>query len=427
MEVFLTNAGLYGAGTGAFLLSYLAFSPVTRDLVVFLSRAAQITIFRYRHWLWALGGICLGLLIARGTFGLLGLTWGAAIVGTAHPAWLIIVGFTIAVLSLAFWATYVPVVMAPPRNHKTVSAAEADKILMPDAVVLGLAMGATARAYPRHLIARPHWFNDIIDEKPLMISYCILCNSGQAFVARLKNGRPLNLRNMTAYNNNTVYCDVETGNFIQQLEGKVIYGPDVGQELESYPMVMARWAEWKRLYPHTTVYYAPPATLRDRVVQKMLETMIPIEKLAARAKPWHLLRETADRRLPAMAFVFGVEIGGDTCAFPVTALQHRPVINDTVGGVPIVMLFSPGRNIGQLFSRRVGSQMLTFAPIVDADDVAVAEDKETRTRWALTGRAIAGPLAGRQLETLPHFNQLFWFSWAAFKPATRINAGADGD
>lgn len=32
------------------------------------------------------------------------------------------------------------------------------------------------------------------------------------------------------------------------------------------------------------------------------------------------------------------------------------------------------------------------------------------------------PVAGRVLESIPHFNKLFWFSWVLFKPKTRIHA-----
>jgi hypothetical protein len=419
---------LYIAGVGALLLSYLAFSPMTRDLVVFLSRDAQIAIFKRRRLLWAIGLVCLGLLGLRAVVGSLGLDAAGALaraVGSAGPSWLWILAVTALLLGLAFWATYVPVVMAPPKTHKTVNPHEADRFLRPDSVVLGLAMDGVVRAYPRDLIARPHWFNDIVGGKSLMISYCILCNSGQAFVPRLKNGERLDLRNMTAFDNNTIYHDVRSGNFIQQLEGKVIRGPDEGEMLEAYPVVMARWSDWKTLHPGTMVYYAPPVTLRDRVVQRMLETMIPISKLAARAKPWHLVRKPLDARLPAMSFVFGVEVNQDACAYPLTSLRTSPVLNDEVGGEPIVVLFDLALDIGAVFSRRLDSHRLTFSAIPKSESGAVARDQETRSGWDVAGRAVDGPLAGRTLQALPHYNQLFWFSWAAFKPGTRIRTDED--
>ncbi len=416
MLQLIANFLLYALGTGALLTSYLAFSPMTRDLVVFLSRDQQITIFKYRRLLWAVGIACLAALLLRA---LLPLFDGPTFLGVAHWAWLIITVPTVLLLSLAFWAMYVPVVMAAPKRHIVAGIAEADGFLQPDSIILGLAMGDKVRAYPRDLIARPHWFNDEVGGRPVMISYCILCNSGQAFIPVLKNGARLDLRNMTAFDNNTIYHCNNTGNFIQQLDARVISGPDEGETLESFPVIMARWDEWKRLHPETDVFYAPPETLRDRIVQKMLMTMIPLSRLAARDEPWHLVRKEIDTRLPAMSFVFGVQIAGDACAYPVTALADNPVVNDTVGGEPVAVFYDAAHDIGQVFSRRAGDRTLTFT----ATDSAIARDEETGSTWSVSGKALGGELAGTQLDAAPHWNQLFWFSWAAFKPGTKINTG----
>jgi hypothetical protein len=418
MQSWIINLALYLAGTGAALWAYLAFSPMTRDLVAFLSRDAQIAIFRHRHTYWGVSGVCAVLLLARIISALTGADAGAQ---TGNWIWLAITLVTLAGLAVLYWAMYVPVVMAPPRQHHLVSIDEADSFLRPESTVLGIEMAGEVRAYPRDLIARPHWFNDELGGKPLMISYCILCNSGQAFVPVLEDGRRLELRNMTAFDNNTIYYCVKTGNFIQQLDARVIRGPNEGERLQSYPVIMAGWKEWKRLHPDTRVYYAPPITLRDRTVQKLLMTMIPLSRLAARDKPWHVVRRAIDGRLPAMAFVFGVEIGGDACAYPAKALESNPVVNDTVGGTPIVILFDRQHNIGEVFLRQVADHTLSFEPTSDNGDSLVARDLETGTTWNVSGHALAGPLAGSALSPAPHWNQLFWFSWSTFKPGTRVH------
>jgi len=418
MQSLIINLVLYLAGTGSALWAYLAFSPMTRDLVAFLSRDAQIDIFRHRHIYWSVSGACLGLLLLLIISALAGTNAGAQ---TGNWVWLGIVLVTLAGLGILYWAMYVPVVMAPPRRHQLVSIDEADGFLQPESIILGIEMAGEVRAYPRDLIARPHWFNDELDGKPLMISYCILCNSGQAFVPILKDGRQLDLRNMTAFDNNTIYSCMKTGNFIQQLDGRVIRGPNEGEVLESYPVIMARWQEWKRLHPNTQVYYAPPITLRDRTVQKLLMTMIPLSRLAARDKPWHVVRQAIDDRLPAMSFVFGVEIGDDTCAYPVKALESNPVVNDSVGETPIVVLYDCRHNIGEVFLRRVADKTLSFEQVDNTAGSLVVRDRETGTTWNVSGHALEGPLAGTTLSPAPHWNQLFWFSWSTFKPGTRIH------
>jgi hypothetical protein len=48
-------------------------------------------------------------------------------------------------------------------------------------------------------------------------------------------------------------------------------------------------------------------------------------------------------------------------------------------------------------------------------------DDLTGRTWnvALRGRATGGPLAGTQLDAVPHVDT-FWFAWAAFRPDTTV-------
>ncbi len=71
--------------------------------------------------------------------------------------------------------------------------------------------------------------------------------------------------------------------------------------------------------------------------------------------------------------------------------------------------------VGIAFDRRVGTDTLTFARIDDT----TFEDLETGSTWTILGTAVAGPLEGTQLETIPHRNE-FWFAWAAFFPEAPV-------
>lgn len=400
------DAFLYAIGLATALLIYMPFSPMTIDLLM-LPRGAQIAIHRHRQKLWAVVVVCFGLVLLRGALGM------------APPGWLITVVVTAAVLAFAFWGGYVPFVMTPPREPRLLETGEADALVGPEDTVLGMVVGGEARAYPRDSIARPHYFTDNIGGAEFIVSYCILCNSGMAFKAEL-GGRPLELESVTAYNNNIIYFESARGNYIQQLDGQVIAGPDAGAALEQQPVVQASWAEWKALYPHTKLYFAPAVTFRDKMVAAMLRMLIPIPRLARRKTPWHRVRGRLDKRLPAMSFVIGVERGGECCAYPLDALRDNPVVNDKLGGEPIVVLYDAARDVAAVYSRQVDGHLLTFNAEQDGDGI-VARDAETDTRWDVTGTTRAGLLADRALTPLPHYNKLFWFSWALFKPATRIS------
>jgi hypothetical protein len=248
----LLNVGLYIFGVALLTVTYLPFSPATVDLVLY-SREKQIALFERR---WLLRGV--GILPLLVLF----------------------------VSALAFWIGYVPSVMSPPKERTVLSAAEGDELLGPDETVLGLYHDGEARAYPRKHIARPHYLPDVVQGDSLVVTYCVLCNSGVAFHPDF-DGEPMDILPITAPDNNILLLERNTGNYIQQLEARVVAGPDDGTVLESIPVQIAEWGEWKRLHPETTLVSAPLQSLRDRIVAVMLDMMVAIPKLEARDTPFH--------------------------------------------------------------------------------------------------------------------------------------------
>jgi hypothetical protein len=75
-----------------------------------------------------------------------------------------------------------------------------------------------------------------------------------------------------------------------------------------------------------------------------------------------------------------------------------------------------GKDVGTavVFSRRIEAQTLSFT-----FDGSTILDEQTGSQWNLLGQAIGGQLQGEQLDEVVSINH-FWFSWAAFRPETRI-------
>jgi thiol-disulfide isomerase/thioredoxin len=122
-------------------------------------------------------------------------------------------------------------------------------------------------------------------------------------------------------------------------------------------------------------------------------------------------------------------VGDEAVAYPFELLQKVRVVNDDVGGVPIVVLWAPGTasaldagsvaegdDVGAAttYSRELDGETLTF--VVEGDRIV---DEQTSTEWDVLGQGISGSLAGRHLDPVVSINH-FWFSWAAFRPETRI-------
>jgi hypothetical protein len=70
-----------------------------------------------------------------------------------------------------------------------------------------------------------------------------------------------------------------------------------------------------------------------------------------------------------------------------------------------------------VFDRRLGDRTLTL----EWKDESL-RDTETGSTWDLAGRAVAGPLTGERLRSIPHGNHL-WFGWVVFRPDTRVWTG----
>lgn len=130
-----------------------------------------------------------------------------------------------------------------------------------------------------------------------------------------------------------------------------------------------------------------------------------------------------------MARVLTVDLNGEAVAYPYDVLQEVHMVNDTVGGTPLVVFWASGtasalgaatlaagRDVGTpvAFSRELEGQTLTFS-----FDGGRITDEQTGSEWDVLGRAVSGELADRELTPVVTINH-FWFSWAAFRPETRI-------
>jgi cytochrome c biogenesis protein CcdA/thiol-disulfide isomerase/thioredoxin len=98
-----------------------------------------------------------------------------------------------------------------------------------------------------------------------------------------------------------------------------------------------------------------------------------------------------------------VEIGDDVRFFPLRIMTFHEIVNDTIGGRPVVVTFCPLCNTAVVFDPTVGGDTLRFgvSGLLRFSDL-VMWDSTTETLWQqITGEAIVGDLAGTQLELLP--------------------------
>ena len=119
--------------------------------------------------------------------------------------------------------------------------------------------------------------------------------------------------------------------------------------------------------------------------------------------------------------VLGFVANGDARTFPIRILNYHEIVNDTVGGRPVLISYCPLCRSGLVFDRRVGTRLLTFgntSGLYESD--MVMYDHQTESYWfQVGGEAIVGSLTGTRLTLLPAF-LLPWSEWRLLYPNTQV-------
>ena len=309
------------------------------------------------------------------------------------------------------------------KDPQFVSVSKADPWLKPAEPVILVQVGDDARAYPIQILIWHEIVNDTVGGEPLAVTFCPLCNTAIAF-KRTVNDQVLDFgtTGRLRYSNLIMY-DHQTETWWQQATGEAIAGEMTGTQLEFYPAVILSWQDFKAVYPDGKVLS------RETGYPRAYGNNPYIGYDDVNNPPFLYQGPVTPGQLPPVARVLTVDLNGKAVAYPYETLENIGVVNDAVGGQAIVVFWqagtvSPldgattasGRDIGAAaaFSRTVGEQTLTFI-----SDHGVIKDNDTGSTWNVLGIAESGPFAGTQLSPVVSINH-FWFSWAAFRPETRI-------
>jgi len=111
----------------------------------------------------------------------------------------------------------------------------------------------------------------------------------------------------------------------------------------------------------------------------------------------------AEEWLEPTAPVISLEVGGVARAYPMAILIWHEIVNDTLGGVPVVVTFCPLCNTALVFERTLDGTVHDFGTTGNLrfSDL-VMYDRQTESWWQqATGEAIVGTLTGSKLTFLP--------------------------
>jgi hypothetical protein len=135
---------------------------------------------------------------------------------------------------------------------------------------------------------------------------------------------------------------------------------------------------------------------------------------------------TADR-------VIGVEIAGETRAYPLRILDYHECVNDTVGGVPVAITYCPLCDSALVFDRRVGGRTREFgiSGLLYQSNVLLYDrqpDDGDESLWSqILRRAVTGAAAAEGLQLrLLDATLTTWGAWGRKHPATTVLSAKTG-
>ncbi len=282
-----------------------------------------------------------------------------------------------------------------------------------------------ARFYPLSILTRHEIVNDAFGDVPVAVTFCPLCNTAITFDRRV-DGEVLRFGvSGLLRNSDLVMWDDQTTSLWQQITGEGVVGQYAGTQLEIISTAIVSFEQFAETFPDGKSLAAESGFGRTSY------GVNPYQGYSSSSNPF-LFNGEIDDRLPALSRVVGVDLGSETKAYPFGVLSDVRVVNDTVGGEPVVVFWG-GETADALDQSVIGisdaiGTALALDPVVDGqtltfesagDDTFV--DAETGSTWTVLGLAIDGPLEGTQLGTVVHRNE-FWFAWQAFFGAENVFA-----
>jgi hypothetical protein len=304
-------------------------------------------------------------------------------------------------------------------------ASAARQWLPADAPVIVVQRGRDVRAYPLAILQWHEVVDDTVGGHPIAVTYCPLCNTALVY-SRVVAGAPVQLKASGALlQGAAVLVDPASDLLWSQVTGQPYpnFGRLAGGPLTWVPSDTLGLAAAAESYPGLRVL-ARPTDFGYDYASSPYGHVADGHSLPALYLGW------VDERLPPKTRLVWVTVAGTAKAWRYDRLRRDIVHEDVVGGSPVVVIYrahvtgigdaadlrvAPQTGSAAVFDARSHGHVLHFARA----GPDLLRDRETGTRWDLSGRAIAGPLAGARLTPLRYVDT-YWFAWVALHPGATV-------
>jgi len=230
------------------------------------------------------------------------------------------------------------------------------------------------------------------------------------------NGLRLTFHLAGINNQNFLMRDEETGTYWQQITGRAISGPLAGRTLPLIPCDELTFALWKTEQPRGTVLADVPAYVAGYAPEDWDVKMRKAPTVLSYAQPGIAPRD----------LMLGVHASGAARAFPYDAVAAAKLLQDRVGGEPVLLVLGPDRQSVRAFRAGIGKggRVEFYRTYDDKNPAPGAQaplmmDSASGSHWDFQGCAVDGPAKGSCLERMEVIKD-YWFDWRHYNPATTV-------
>jgi len=289
------------------------------------------------------------------------------------------------------------------RNPPTTGVLDA-KRMDPQEWVIGVVLGKTALAFPVNVLNQHEIVLDTAEGIPYLVCWCPLCHTGMVF-SRTVDGEVLEFGHSgLLYRSAFLLYDTATKSLWHHALGRALTGKMRGKRLDPIPSRFVTWDVWRKAQPASRVLAKDP-----------LNVDYTTDAFSHR------------NRALKLKFGLGILAGTEERLYELSELDRMPLVQETVGGTPVVVVYQPGTQTATAWERTMDGKVLDLRRAADGEN-GLPRLEETGEKGSLfeavTGACLSGPLQGRSLKPLV---SCWWevFAWTAHHPhGTMFRASA---
>lgn len=304
------------------------------------------------------------------------------------------------------------------------TAEQAKEWLGPDEPVVAYINGDDARAYPLQILIYHEIVNDVVNDIPVTVTFCPLCNASIVFDRKV-DGEILDFGTTGRLrNSDLIMYDRQNETWWQQFTGRGIIGKHNNVKLTQLPSQIVSFNTFNENYPDGKILNRETGSARPYGNN-------PYSGYDDINNSPFLYNGPEDKRLPPMERILSLTADEKpSLLIPLTILEDAPVLNFAYNEKPVVVIATSSVQSALDKSRINDSRKTPAAAAYSAEldgktlqfeySGGVLKDKDSGSEWNVFGTAINGPLEGKALTQLDG-GVHFAFAWLAFEPEALIH------